>query len=129
MNFLNTTSGDGYSLAFDLSAGHETITLTAPLPALNLFNSNTLSIDGSNISGSGTQISVNGNNLYRCLYAVQGNITIQNITLKNGAAIGGNGGASTYPGGGGMGAGGGLFIDSATVALSNVSFVNCSAKG
>ncbi|MBY0501981.1 MAG: autotransporter-associated beta strand repeat-containing protein, partial [Alphaproteobacteria bacterium] len=54
-------------------------------------------------------------------------VTLNNITLKNIRATGGNG---KNGGGGGMGAGGALFInENADVTLENVTFENCSAHG
>ena len=50
-------------------------------------------------------------------------ITIQNLTINNAHAKGGNGG------GGAMGAGGGLYVGKAKVVLDNVHFTNCSATG
>jgi hypothetical protein len=54
------------------------------------------------------------------------NVTIQGLTFSNGLAIGGHG---VNGGGGGLGAGGALFIDSGNVTLNNVSFFNNSAIG
>ena len=51
-------------------------------------------------------------------------VAINNVTLSNGLAQGGSGS------GGGMGAGGALFVNqSADVTLSNVSFANNTARG
>jgi hypothetical protein len=55
------------------------------------------------------------------------NVTIQNLTLAHGAA---NGGSSLGQGGGGMGAGGALFVNGAAdVVLSGVSFDTNQANG
>lgn len=54
-------------------------------------------------------------------------LAVQNITIADAAALGGNGGPG---GGGGAGLGGGLFVASgATVVLNNVNFVNDQAVG
>lgn len=125
LNVINVTP-DTYLLQFTLPSGSETISLNNILPILNLNNANTITLDGSNTGGSGTQITINGNTR-RVFFARQGNIAIENFTIQNGRAAGGNGG--TGGGGGGMGAGGGLFIHQATVSVANVSFTGCSALG
>jgi len=54
-------------------------------------------------------------------------VTIQNLALNNGAALGGNGYA---PGGGGLGAGGALFVNGAAdVTLRGVTFDGNQAHG
>lgn len=130
MNYISQNAADTYTIQFGLTAGNETVTLGGMLPILNLLNArtDTITIDGANTagSGSGTKIVVDGNNLYNGFFARQGTVNIQNITIKQGLAIGGTGG----PGGGGaMGAGGAIFSDSATISLSNVWIDTCKAQG
>ncbi|WP_374788865.1 autotransporter-associated beta strand repeat-containing protein, partial [Brucella oryzae] len=58
------------------------------------------------------------------------NVTIQNVTLKNGHASGGAGGGGGYGGGGGMGAGGAIFVGKgANVTVENVSLDQNKATG
>ncbi|MFD9996123.1 autotransporter-associated beta strand repeat-containing protein, partial [Mesorhizobium sp. NPDC059024] len=95
------------------------ITLTAELTAIT---------KGVTITGNDHTIS--GNNQYRIFFiaAPSGDdINISNITLANGYAKGGDGGAGG--GGGGLGAGGGMFAMSGDVTLTNVGFSSNSAKG
>lgn len=124
LNTVNTSGPDVYNVSFNIGA--PTITLGAMLPLLNLVDAaNTLTIDGSN---GGNQIIIDGNgNFYRGFFARQGNVNIQNMTVQNTRASGGQGGVNL--GGGGMGAGGALFIDAATTTISNFSALNTSASG
>ncbi len=139
INYMNSTtvSTPPFTVIFQLPAGMETITLTAPLPVININAITTVTIDGSNNTGVGssTPVTISGNNLYRGFFIRQANtanpVTIQNLTFLNCVATGGTGGSA---GGGGMGAGGGLFVDSgcvqtSSVILSNVGFTTCSAVG
>ncbi|GEM_PF-2106924 len=128
LNYINQNPGS-HTVTFSLpGAGDNVITLNAMLPILNLNAANTVSMDGAN---SGTPIVIDGNtNIYRGLFARQGTITLQNLTIQNVGATGGAGGTSPGgAGGGGMGAGGALFVDQAAVTVSNVAFNNATASG
>lgn len=116
------------------------ITLTAPLPPLGLRDAAgaplastgplTINGNGQTISGGGTQ---------RIFFANAGEIAINNVTLANGSARGGQGGSGLRgeSGGGGLGAGGALFVrgadagadTGASVTLSGVSFTGNAAVG
>lgn len=124
LNSINQTPG-AYNVVFNLPSGSETITLGGMLPLLGLTASNALTIDGSNTAGSGTPITISGDSSFRGFFARQGDIAIQNITIANTLARGGNSGR----GGGGLGAGGALFIDQAHVTLSNVTMNSNTATG
>ncbi|MBS0624515.1 MAG: hypothetical protein JSS32_00520 [Verrucomicrobia bacterium] len=120
-----------HTLNFALTSGN-TITLSGPLPPINLASAVTggLTIDGSNSGGTGGAITINGNGIYRPFFIRQATpsnfVMIQNMTLTSCGAVGGNGG--TGGGGGGMGAGGAIFVDSgasnanSTVILQNITF-------
>lgn len=128
LNHLSVVPSGTYNIDFDLG-GNNTITLGAMLPILNTrqgHSGNSVLIDGSNGGGANPQIVINGNNTYRGFFARQGIITIQNMTIQNVKAKGGDGGRG---GGAGMGAGGALFIDKASVTLSNVTIGGGSAVG
>lgn len=109
------------------------VTITAPLPMINLFQG-----DVTSINAGGNQVVINGNG-YRPFFIVQGNdITLENLTIENCAAVGGLGGIGGAGngtniggggGGGGLGGGGALFVDSATVTLNNVNFSSNKAVG
>ena len=62
------------------------------------------------IDGAGQTL--DGGNAYRGFFVYSGPVTIENLTIKDTAAIGGVGGAEAQPGGGGAGLGGGLFVAS-----------------
>ncbi|HEV8051235.1 MAG TPA: autotransporter domain-containing protein [Parachlamydiaceae bacterium] len=126
LNYINQNP-DTYQVVFALGAGSETIALQGMLPILNLNAANNLVIDGGNTFGSGTKIAISGTNTQRGFIAQQGVISIQNMNIQNTVAQGGYGGFAS--GGGGMGAGGALFINQAQVALSNVDFSNNAAIG
>lgn len=125
LNQINQGPADHYTVTFSLPNGQRTIVLQGMLPLLNLTsNANSLIIDGDN---SGEQVIVDGNSLQRGFFARQGTVHIQNMTIQNTLAQGGNGGISA--GGGGMGAGPALFIDQATVSLENVTIASNAARG
>lgn len=134
LNYINLfpnapSSGDTYDVIFQLPGGSETIMPTDFLPIINLVNTEPVTIDGSNNTGMGsnTQITIDGNsNTQRAFFAEQGTVTIQNITIQNTLA---SGGSATDGGGGGLGAGGALFIDKAAVSLSNVTLSSNNATG
>jgi autotransporter passenger strand-loop-strand repeat protein len=83
----------------DIASG--TISITSALEAINLNTGVSLTISGASgavLDGGGTQ---------RGLFIYSGNVTVENLTLQNMAAVGGAGAAG---GGGGAGLGGGLFV-------------------
>ncbi len=124
LNTININNAGTYDIVFSLAS--PTITLTAPLPPINLGATNTVTIDGSN---SGNQITVDGGSTFRPFFVRQGPVTLENMTIENGLAKGGNGGSGGLPAGGGLGAGGALFIDQAAVSVSNLTFTNNGATG
>jgi len=128
-NTANITSA--VNIEFALTGGN-TITLSAPLPPINLINPVTggLIIDGSNSGGMGGPITINGGG-YRPFFIAKAStanfVLLQNMTLSNCIAQGGNGGNGLGAGGGGMGAGGAIFVDSganqtSSVILNNLTF-------
>ena len=68
---------------------------------------------------------ISGGNTHRPLFIKSGNVILQDLTVTNGLAQGGNGGS----GGAGAGLGGGLFIYGGTVTLQRVGFSNNRAIG
>ena len=98
------------------------ITLAAPLPPI----AHSLTIDGT-----GGSLAIDGAGKYRVFFADTGTIAIQNLSIQNATALGGNGGNGTGAGGGGPGLGAGLFVNqsTATVVVSNVAFANVQATG
>jgi Ca2+-binding RTX toxin-like protein len=94
------------------------IDLTSTLPALS----------GSiELIGSGEGAIINGSSSANRLFKViGGEARFSNLTLQNGIAQGTTG---IDGGGGGLGAGGALFIENANVTINNVRFLNNKAQG
>ena len=96
---------------------------------------------GTNVTIDGGGFSLSGDTKYRGLlvarftgaesYSVAAvSVTIQNLTIRDTVATGGNGGTGGAGGGGGAGMGGALFVgDQATVTVSNVNLISNSAVG
>ncbi len=124
LNTINVNNAGPYNIVFSLSS--PTITLAGPLPPINLSATNNVTIDGSN---NGNQITLDGNSAYRSFFVRRGTVTLENMTIQNSLAQGGNGGIGSHGGGGGLGAGGALFVDQATVNVSNLVFNNNGAVG
>src|SRR4029077_17772464 len=81
--------------------------LTTDLLAFNLPVGSTVTINGGNFS-------LDGLTNQRGLFVYSGSVTVDNLTLTNMKAVGGNGGGGA---GGGAGLGGGLFVASAGVVI------------
>lgn len=84
----------------DLSA-NAMIALTTQLEAINLHSGVTLVIEGNGAT-------LDGQNGTRGLFVYSGNVTVEDLTIQNTVAHGGNGGSPG--GGGGAGLGGGLYV-------------------
>src|SRR6185312_15672486 len=119
------------------------------IPILNLWQPNTLTIDGSNTwsgnisntsyTGSGTPITILGNNpvtftgsnaVSRGFFVHQGNVTLKNMSLQNLIHLGGG---TVGGGGAGMGAGAALFVNktsgaNTSVTISGLTFKNNVAQ-
>ena len=78
------------------------------------------------IDGNGKSIDAQGNSR---IFFLNSSATIQNVTLMNGLAKGGDGGNATAGGGGGLGAGGAIFVNTGTATISNVTFSGNNATG
>ena len=77
----------GDEITFNLAAGNETIVLTSSV----LFISKSLTIDGSNSLGSGTQIAIDGDDTHRVLEIIGGLVSLKNMTIQNGYSPDGGG--------------------------------------
>ncbi len=115
LNTVASNPDQDYTINFTAS-----ITLGAPtqLPAITTRSSVTIDGHGRALDGGGVQ---------RGFFVYSGNVTIQNLTIQNTLAQGGNGGDGG--GGGGMGAGGALFIHDGNVTVSNLALLNNQAVG
>jgi hypothetical protein len=125
--------------AMAANSGTDTITITSnitlgatALTAIDLAAGNTLDIVGTNGASSFALVGGGAATPERGLFVYAGTVSIQNLTIENMDAQGGNGGSA---GGGGAGLGGGLFIssnvagDAGNVILNNVSFAGDRAVG
>ncbi|MDP2697549.1 autotransporter domain-containing protein [Thalassospira sp.] len=107
----------GGTNTIDVQNGLGTITLTSgDLNALN-----------SNITLNGNGNTLSGNNAFRGLFVYSGTVAINDLTIENAVASGGDAGQAT---GGGAGLGGALFVkDGASVTISNLVAQNNAATG
>jgi hypothetical protein len=88
------------------------------------------------IDGGTAGITIDGQDQHRIFFINSGTVTLSNLTLEDGLAKGGDGGSSVNPGGGGMGAGGAIFIRGSlgghtapVVTLDGVDITSSSAIG
>ena len=98
-------TGEG-SFEIDLKAGAD-IELTNALEAINLKAGVTLDIEGDGATLDGWNETTHSSYSERGLFVYSGDVSINNLTIQDTNAIGGNGGTA---GGGGAGLGGGLFV-------------------
>jgi autotransporter-associated beta strand protein len=100
------------------------IALTQDLPALQ-------GTDTVVRSSTGNAFSINGSGQFRGLFIYSGSTTVQDLTITNAVARGGNGGnGQSVGGGGGAGLGGALFVNAgATVTVANLSLTGNAASG
>lgn len=107
------------------TAGADTVTITGSITLTSLLpkiNSDIAFIGGGN--------TISGNNVYRIFWINSGTVSFSDMTLTDGLAKGGDGGAgANYGGGGGLGAGGAILIRDASVTCTNCMFTNNSAVG
>ncbi len=127
------------TITFSLASPY-TINLTSMLPVIE--NSYGLTIDGNN---GGNDVIINGPGADRIFFVGVSSgetagssltattstpFTIENMTLENGKATGGNGGEGRRSGGGGgAGLGGAIFLDAGNLTLTNVNFSGNNATG
>ena len=96
------------------------------LPAINTTSSVTIN-GGTNV--------LDGGSAQRGFFVYSGNVTINNLTIQNTLAAGGNGGAgiqigAILGGGGGLGAGGAIFVAAGgNVTVNNVALLTSQANG
>jgi uncharacterized protein with beta-barrel porin domain len=133
---INVTDGASLSAAIaqadsNASANYvinfqNNITLSAAAAnTLNAFNTT------SNVTVNGGGFTLDGGGVQRGFFVYAGTVAINNLTIQNAVAKGGNGGNGfDGGGGGGMGAGGALFVASgANVTVSNLSLASNQANG
>jgi uncharacterized repeat protein (TIGR01451 family) len=82
------------------------------------------------IQGNGATITRSGSDPFRFFYVSDtGNLTLENLTLSNGLAQGGNGGQSRGCGGGGAAGIGGAILNRGTLTVSGVTLTDNTAQG
>ncbi|WP_426542169.1 hypothetical protein [Dapis sp. BLCC M126] len=109
-------------------------TTFGPLSGKNLLIQNTDSGSGKSSGGliirseEGQHYSISGQNQFQIISMDNfgGYLELYNLELKDGLAQGGN---SEHGGGGGLGAGGALFVNSGNVVVDSVTFTNNKAFG
>ena len=133
----NNNSGAGSLreaiIASNSSIGPNTITIAAGVGTISLASD--LPQIASNVTISGNGATISGNNTYRGLFIgafyattpVAVDVTIENLTIADTKAQGGNG---AQGGGGGAGLGGALFVaKEGKLTVSNVNLLNNTAAG
>src|SRR5580658_189725 len=130
---VDAASSGSFEIDFgnpDLSLGNDSGqsfivdgTTVADPPDLLAINLNS----GVSLTVNGEGDALDGQNKYRGLLVYAGDVSIENLTIENALAAGGEGGGG---GGGGAGLGGGLFVAAgASVTLDNVIFNRDTAAG
>jgi fibronectin-binding autotransporter adhesin len=81
-------------------------------------------------SAPGVVRTIDANFVGRVFTIVEGTVTITDVRIVNARAIGGAGGAGTFPGGGGGGVGAAIYVGNAGVlTTTNLSIENAAAQG
>ena len=82
------------------------------------------------LQGNNTIITRSGTTPFRFFYVTKtGTLTLENVTISNGLAKGGNGGNATYDGAGGAAGLGGVVFNRGSLALTNVTLSGNTAIG
>ena len=130
-----TTSNDDFSagsLRYQVAACGRggTITFASGINTVNVEAGQDIPLTQDlTIDGDGG-VTINGNGVSRIFFIAGGSITLQNLTLQNGVAVGGSGGVgSTAGGGGAAGMGGAIFVNAGSLTINNVTFSNNQAVG
>jgi uncharacterized repeat protein (TIGR01451 family) len=81
------------------------------------------------IDGGTNRVTIDAQDLSRIFFVFGGNITLKNLTLRNGTASGGAGGPGGKGGGGAAGMGGAVFVNGGALNAANVTFSFNNAFG
>jgi len=129
---ISGTVGSTNTIQFDPSLTNGTIDLTAfqsVLSGPSAFEvDNTLTVDGSAAPGLTIQRDAAAVPFRLFVVNTGGNLTVQNVTLQDGLAEGGNGGSGADGGGGGGGVGGAIFNEG-HLTLTGVTLTQNIAQG
>src|SRR6516225_207405 len=124
---MYANANPGTTISFDSMLTGATITLTSELPLILG--------DQTIIDGSGApDLTISGNDKFRVFFVGDTTdtvaATIENLTISQALAKGGNGGTGGIAGGGGAGLGGGIFVSShASLAISGLVLSHDAATG
>jgi hypothetical protein len=147
-NTQNSGAGSLRQAILDANASGAPAGIVGAANTINVSASGTIALTDalpmvfSNLTINGNGITVDGGNAHRCFF-VSGlpttpngdpqaiSVTLQNMQLNHCRARGGDGGSASVSGGGGaMGAGGALFVNTnASLMVSRVSFTANAAQG
>jgi hypothetical protein len=147
LGVTNTNDGGAGSLrqAIADAAPGDTITFSLPTPSVITLSSELVIAKDLTISGPGAAaLTISGNDATRVFFINPGApgatsgppaaslaVTISNLTIANGRARGGDGGAADNGGGSGgaAGMGGAVFVNNGNLAISGVSLSANQAQG
>jgi uncharacterized protein with beta-barrel porin domain len=118
INSSGTVGSAASNNIISINPGLTAIILTSNLPVIQN--------NGVTIVGPTNGQTISGANTYRLLATYNASLSLSNLTLYEGLALGGNG---SNGGGGGAGGGGAIYIDSGSLSVSNVNLQNCMAQG
>ncbi|SPF45121.1 exported hypothetical protein [Candidatus Sulfopaludibacter sp. SbA4] len=125
LRYAVLNSSGGNTITFAPSLNGQTIALDTSSPNNHLFIFHDLTIQGP---GAGL-LTISGGSGTRISFIAGGNVTISDLTLANGLAQGGNGGAGAGGGGGAAGMGGAIFVNGGNVTVRNVTLAGNTARG
>ncbi len=121
---VRANANPGTVITFDIAGA--TIKLESELPPI-------VGLD-TVIDGGNRNITIDGSDAYRAFFVGNGtsffNATIQNLTIVNALASGGDGGSGVGGGGGGAGLGGAIFVaNGAALTIANLTIIDNRATG
>ncbi|MGH7171309.1 MAG: choice-of-anchor Q domain-containing protein [Gemmataceae bacterium] len=125
-----TNSDPNAVIDFSSTLAGKTITLSTPEsnspygPTAFVVSGANITIDASNAPGL---VISGGNSLRPFAVTNTGSLTLEDLTVEDGLALGGAGGSSQYGGGGGAGLGGAVYDDGGTFTAEGVTFKNSSS--
>jgi hypothetical protein len=130
-----TTANDDFSvgsLRYQVAACGEggTITFASGINTVNLAVTQDIPLTQDLTIDGGGGVAINANGQSRIFFITGGSITLKNLTLEDGSAMGGAGGGGSFGGGGGAaGMGGAIFVNAGSLVINNVTFNSNQATG
>ena len=118
---LNAAGTGNHTISFQSGIG--TVSLATDLPPI-------MQTAQANTTIHGNGATIDGQSQAAIFFVAAGGVQIENLTLQNGHAVGGEGGGGRRGGGGGLGAGGALFVNQgANVTVIDVTFEDNQSTG